>query len=126
MLRSTLLAAVAALIPVAASAQVPCYNFGGDPAGCNAQPGCYWDNYGQICAQQFNPTPVPLTLTSTCISNGPPATCPVAGRILGVQLVQQLPGGPCIPGQTWTYDASNVYVTDGCRAYFTVTYVPFY
>ena len=121
----------------------PCYNFE-EPASCNATLGCYWDNYGQICAST-PPGPVgvppigpvgpvgpgpgpgaPVTFTSYCLSNGLPATCPVNGQVVSVYLTQQLPGGPCIFGQTWSYDARDVYTSNGCRAYFTVTYYPYY
>jgi hypothetical protein len=116
----------------AAFANVPCYNFAGDPGACNAYPGCYWDTYGDICAEQPYPGPfpgpyptAPLLLTGPCESNGPLVACPAGGRIVAVQLDSVLPGGPCIYGQTWTYDASYVYVSNMCRAYFTVSYYPY-
>ena len=47
--------------------------------------------------------------------------CPVDTRG-GVRLVHQVSNsrGPCIEGRTWGYDRRGIWVSEGCRAEFSV------
>jgi hypothetical protein len=62
-------------------------------------------------------------VTITCESYGyRPASCATGIQNDRVQLIQQLSTGRgrCDFNRSWTYDATNIYVKDGCRATFLV------
>ncbi|HMN67562.1 MAG TPA: DUF3011 domain-containing protein [Bdellovibrionales bacterium] len=46
--------------------------------------------------------------------------CPTSGRVIDVQLVNQLSGTRCVEGRNWEFDRQGIYVTGGCRAQFRV------
>jgi hypothetical protein len=38
----------------------------------------------------------------------------------GVTLSRQLSDSGCVQGKTWGYDANGIWVSNGCRAEFTL------
>ena len=74
-------------------------------------------------ASEGAPTPTPPQgATITCASNnGRRNFCPADTRG-GVQLVNQRSDARCVFGQTWGFDARNIWVDRGCRADFRASY----
>ncbi len=52
-------------------------------------------------------------------NDGKRQRCPAMTNY-GVQMSRQISGSPCIQGQTWGFDQSEIWVDKGCRADFTV------
>jgi hypothetical protein len=89
-----------------------------------------WDNNGvwvkNGCRAEFtigtSMTPMSSSALSTitCESaKGMNHRCN-ASTINGVTLSRQLSDSGCIQGQTWGYDANGIWVSNGCRAEFTL------
>lgn len=89
-----------------------------------------WDNNGvwvkNGCRAEFtigtSMTPMSSSALSTitCESGkGMNHRCN-ASTINGVTLSRQLSDSGCIQGQTWGYDANGIWVSNGCRAEFTL------
>jgi hypothetical protein len=102
-----------------------------DPRSCASAPGCYWDRGWNTCAEDpLNPDPSPgpgpgrtVTRTITCISDEYRAErCPVGGRIVSVYISRQHSRRACSLNQTWGDDGYAIWVDNGCRADFVVTY----
>ena len=54
----------------------------------------------------------------TCASDdGKRHLCPVTTQY-GVRMVNQRSGSPCVQGQTWGYNRTQIWVDRGCRADF--------
>ena len=60
------------------------------------------------------------TQTLTCESRNGRTRCPV-DTSLGVRLAKRLSEHSCALGRDWGYDENGIWVTNGCRAEFTVT-----
>jgi DUF3011 family protein len=88
-----------------------------------------WDNNGiwvkDGCRAEFtvntNLAPMASSLTTiTCESaNGMNHHCS-ANTLNGVTLSRQLSDSGCVEGKTWGYDKDGIWVSNGCRAEFTV------
>lgn len=60
--------------------------------------------------------------TLVCASkDGRPNRCRTDFAITRAALDKRYSGSPCTYGRTWGYDSNEVWVTDGCRARFTLT-----
>lgn len=92
-----------------------------------------WTNDG--CRAEFEvtygggatPLPAPVPGTSTrIISCGTPAgqqvTCKTGGYTTGVRLIRDLSGNRCRQGSNWGHTDSFIWVNQGCRGDFEVTY----
>jgi Protein of unknown function (DUF3011) len=56
----------------------------------------------------------------TCSSNDGKRNYCNADTSRGVRMVNQRSGSPCVQGQTWGYNRSQIWVDRGCRADFVV------
>ena len=67
------------------------------------------------------PAPSPGRATLACgAGDGKRSTCP-ADTSAGVVLVDQKGEATCVLGRTWGFDATGVWVADGCRGTFAFT-----
>jgi hypothetical protein len=88
-----------------------------------------WDNNGvwvkNGCRAEFttNTSLTPMAssfATITCeSSSGMNHRC-AANTLNGVTLSRQLSDSGCVQGKTWGYDANGIWVSNGCRAEFSV------
>jgi hypothetical protein len=88
-----------------------------------------WDNNGiwvkNGCRAEFttNTAPAPMSsslMTITCESaSGMNHRCD-ANTLNGVTLSRQLSDSGCVRDKTWGYDANGIWVSNGCRAEFTL------
>jgi ribosomal protein L37AE/L43A len=89
-----------------------------------------WDNNGiwvkNGCRAEFT---IGSMMTPMSSSAFPMITCEsakgmnhrcVANTMNGVTLSRQLSDAGCVQGQTWGYDANGIWVSNGCRAEFTL------
>ena len=80
------------------------------------------------CRAQFSV--ITPALITPCNSLGyQPTTCTLnGGQIANVRLLSQQSSpkkgkGNCVQGVDWNFDASNIYVNNGCRATFSVDFL---
>jgi hypothetical protein len=59
-------------------------------------------------------------VTVTCRSEGDARSVCPADTSAGVALMRTFGGSPCLLGRTWGYDASGVWVSDGCSGEFVL------
>jgi hypothetical protein len=74
------------------------------------------------CSAEFavRGKPKPVVTTLACESlNATRVQCP-ADTHYGVALIRQLGESYCILGRTWDFDATGVWVSDGCRGQFAL------
>jgi hypothetical protein len=110
-----------------------CWYYDNDPRACSLAPGCAYDRNSRSCVDDtWNPNPNPYpnpnpgqaqTSVMHCASGQYRySTCPVGGQIVNARIQQQTSGAQCVQGRTWGYQANYIWVDQGCRANFLVTY----
>ncbi len=88
-----------------------------DGFGIGPQPGHGGPGNGGFYPQQNTQTYV-----INCQSYpGQTSQCEVQGTIVSAYLQQDLSGGRCYGGQTFSFDQSSIYVWNGCSGNFVVT-----
>jgi hypothetical protein len=113
-----------------------CDRFSYDTELCNRQPNCKYDYLYRACVDRFGPTPGPgpgpgpgpsrpTTRTILCESNDYRLNrCDVYGDVISARLQSQVSRDACVQGRSWGQDNGGLWVDQGCRAYFEVTYYP--
>ena len=86
-----------------------------DGFGIGPQPGPWQPNPWQPNYNQ--------TVVITCDSYpGSQSQCEIQGTIVSAYIQNDLSGGRCIYGQTFNYDQTSIYVSNGCAATVVVTF----
>jgi hypothetical protein len=97
-----------------------------NPQRCEATPGCWFDYDRRQCrdAGGGGGGHVQTTMLSCRSFNYAYERCEVRGQVASAHLTRLESSQPCYEGQSWGIDGNAIWVSDGCRAQFRVSYYP--